>query len=289
MSTDFEQRLRAEMEQVAVRPRPGLAKEAYRSHRAKRRLTRTVAATGTAMAIAAGTVAGVAAATASPVAIPAQTTAYIASRMSSALAATGEISNTIETTRFGPPDNSQVVIESWQYGTRVRQLETVKGRPFSDGWGQSDHGSSSTTRVDYRNRSYSIESGHASGSVSQSSPCGRHAPILGALGAPAAAFKPVIESGLRCGLFHVAGHQRVDGIDAIKLTGNSYRGIMLGDGGITLWVDPHTYLPLQMAGTQASFQGTPQAAIWVQFRWLPPTRANLTQLTGTIPPGFHRT
>jgi hypothetical protein len=27
----------------------------------------------------------------------------------------------------------------------------------------------------------------------------------------------------------------------------------------------------------------------MQFRWLPPTQANLAQLTGTIPPGFHRT
>jgi hypothetical protein len=26
----------------------------------------------------------------------------------------------------------------------------------------------------------------------------------------------------------------------------------------------------------------------MQFRWLPPTHANLAQLTGTIPPGFHR-
>jgi hypothetical protein len=44
MSTDFEQRLRAEMEQVAVRPRPGLVKEAYRSYRGKRRMTRAVVA-----------------------------------------------------------------------------------------------------------------------------------------------------------------------------------------------------------------------------------------------------
>jgi hypothetical protein len=26
----------------------------------------------------------------------------------------------------------------------------------------------------------------------------------------------------------------------------------------------------------------------MQFRWLPPTQANLAKLTGTIPPGFHR-
>jgi hypothetical protein len=66
MSTGFGQRLRAEMDQVAVRPRPGLVTEAYRRYRGKRRMMRAVAAAGTALAIAAGTVAVVAAATASP-------------------------------------------------------------------------------------------------------------------------------------------------------------------------------------------------------------------------------
>jgi hypothetical protein len=289
MSTDFEQRLRAEMEQVAVRPRPGLVKEAYRSYRGKRRMTRTVAATGTAIAIAAGTVAGFAAATASPAAIPAQTTAYIVSHVSSALAATDEISYTIETVNFGPPANTRLVFDSWHYGTRDRQLEeTASGQPLWDGWGQIGHGN---TMVDYRQRSWVLSGpgqGSGSGSVSQLSPCQAHGPLTLVQGATAADMKPVIESGLRCGLYHVVGHQRVDGIDAIKLTGNSGRGIVIGDGGITLWVDPHTYLPVQIAaGTQA--HPAPQAATWIQFRWLPPTRANLAQLTGTIPPGFHRT
>ena len=83
----------------------------------------------------------------------------------------------------------------------------------------------------------------------------------------------VIESGLRCGAFQVAGHQPVDGIDAIELT-----GIVGGRPAFTLWVDASTYLPVQMTADKEV----------MQFRWLPPTQANLAQLTGTIPPGFHR-
>ena len=98
MSTDFEQRLRAEMEHIAVRPRPGLVKDAHRRYRGKRRRIRAVAAAATAVAIAAGTVAGVAAATASPTAIPALTTAYVLSHASSALAATNRIMYTTTTT-----------------------------------------------------------------------------------------------------------------------------------------------------------------------------------------------
>src|SRR6202451_4007990 len=123
MSTDFRQRLRAEMEQVKVSPRPGLVNEAYRSYRGKRRLIRALAATGTAMAIAAGTAAGGAAGPAAPPAAP-------------ALATSDEISYTIIS--YGPPDNTQAVIYNWQYGTQFRLLsETASGRPEVDNWGQN--------------------------------------------------------------------------------------------------------------------------------------------------------
>lgn len=276
MSTDFEQRLRAEMEQVAVRPRPGLVNEAYRSYRSKRRMIRAVAAAGTAMAVAAGTAVGVAAVMASPATIPAQTTAYIVSRVSNALATTSEISYTIVTVYFGPPDNIRLVTYSWQYGTRGRQLEeTASGQPLEDAWGQTGHGS---TMVNYRQRSW-VRTGPGTGGPYQPpSACQAHGSILIAEAATAAELRPVIESGLRCGAFHVVGYQRVDGIDAIKLTGISGHGIALTDGSFTLWVDSRTYLPVQMAGD----------GVLMQFRWLPPTQANLAKLTGTIPPGFHR-
>jgi hypothetical protein len=274
MSTDFEQCLRAEMEQVKVSPRPGLVNEAYRSYRGKRRLIRAVAATGTAMIIAGGTAAGVAAATASPAAIPAQSTAYIVSHISSALASSDEISYTILS--YGPPDNTQGVLYSWRYGTRFRNLsETASGRPDLDNWGQNfGHPGGYQIIVNYPPRSWTRYGAAQYSTAVPSFACQTY----GTYFIPLSLWEPadlssVIESGLRCGAFHVDGHQRVDGIDTIKLT-----GISDGRPAFTLWVDARTYLPVQMTGDRLA----------LQFRWLPPTQANLAQLTGTIPPGFHR-
>ena len=53
MSIDFEDRLRADMGRVQVRPRPGLAREAHRRYvKSRRRTALAVAATGTAAAVA---------------------------------------------------------------------------------------------------------------------------------------------------------------------------------------------------------------------------------------------
>jgi hypothetical protein len=292
MSAGFEQRLRAEMEHVAVRPRPGLVKEAYRRYRGRRRMIRAVAATGTAMAIAAGTAVGVVAATASPAAIPAQTTAYVLRHVSSALAATNRIMYTTTITSFGPPANTRFVTEVWDYGTRGRQLdESASGQPMFDTWVQTGHGKPASIFVDYQQRTWERFGIAPAGPPPRLSLCRAPGALLIAANATPADWKLVIDSGLRCGLFRVAGHQRVDGINAIKLTGSADSGIMLwasSDGGITLWLDPHTYLPVQLAGTEAT-SGPKPAAVLIQFRWLPPTQANLAQLTGTIPPGFHRT
>jgi hypothetical protein len=273
MSTDFEQRLRAEMEQVQVSPRPGLVNEAYRGYRGKRRLTRALAATGAAMAIAAGTAAGVAA-TASPTAIPAQTSAYVVSHVSSALATSDDISYTIITNP--PENNTQVVLYNWHYGTRWRQSERDSGQPEWDNWGQNwGQPDGYQIVVLYPQRSWERIGETIPGSEAVPSfACqdyGRHFFELAA--AEPADLSSVIKSGLQCGAFQLAGHQQVDGTDTIKLT-----AIVEGKPAFTLLVDARTYLPVQL---------TADGAV-MQFRWLSPTQANLAQLTGTIPPGFHR-
>lgn len=305
MSTDFEQRLRAEMEQVTVRPRPGLVKQAYRDYRGKRRTTRAVAATGAA-AIAAGTAVGVTAAT-SRTAITAQTTAYVVSHVSSALAATNRIAYT--NTTFSVPENAAIsvpentrfgsastVIDEWRYGIRYRTLsEAANGQPLSQAWVPAGHGKPTLISVDYQQRSWSLWPASIGTRIALGGTtdlCKNPSlAILAARYGAATDWKPMIESGLRCGLFHVAGHQRVEGIDAIKLTGTADTGIF------TLWVDPHTYLPVQVAGDSGMAivsmpigkNGRPtKLTMWIHFRWLPPTRANLAQLTGTIPPGFRQ-
>ena len=77
---------------------------------------------------------------------------------------------------------------------------------------------------------------------------------------------------LGCGGYTADGRQRVDGIDAIKLTGGR---------GSALWVNPATYLPVRavIAGRQP---------IQTDFRWLSPTPANLAQLNVPIPAGFRQ-
>jgi hypothetical protein len=292
MSNDFEQRLRSGMEHVAVRPRPDLVKEAYRSYRGKRRVIRAIAVTGAAMAIAAGTAAGVAAATASPAVVPAQTTVYVLSHASSALATANRIMYTTTTTSFGPPSNTHLVTDVWDYGSQIRQIDySASGQPAWESWVQTGPGKPTLLWVDYQHRTWEHFGIAPTGTAPRPSVCGASGALLTAPNATPAEWKLVIDAGLRCGLFHVTGHQRVDGIDAIKVTGGVNSGIMLWAspaGGITLWLDPHTYLPVQLAGTEAAAAPKP-AAVVIRFRWLPPTQANLAQLTGTIPPGFHRT
>jgi hypothetical protein len=77
-----------------------------------------------------------------------------------------------------------------------------------------------------------------------------------------------IRSQLACGAYAVSGRQVVDGISTIKITGAS--------GQFTFWVDPATYLPVQMAMGQKR----------TEFRWLAPTPANLAKLKVTVPAGF---
>jgi hypothetical protein len=298
VSTDFEQRLRAEMEQVAVRSRPGLVREAYRGYRGKRRMTRAVVAGGTAAAIAAGTAVGVAATTTSPTAIPVQTTAYVVSHVRSALAAPNRMAYTRETfsVPHGPlPDNAFPYpnpISEWSYGSRYRMLsESASGQPRAELWVRTSHGKPTLIAVNYQHRWWERISYGVYPPVrrisSRISMC--RAPeiflITSARQTAAADWKQIVESGLRCGLVRVTGRQRVEGIDAIKLTG----------AGIILWVDPRTYLPVQMAGKVqrvalfgASIGKTAKETIWIHFRWLLPTRASLAQLTGTIPPGFRQ-
>ncbi len=68
----------------------------------------------------------------------------------------------------------------------------------------------------------------------------------------------IATTGLKCGAFTVAGRQRVDGVDAIKLTGHTPAA------GTTIWVDPGSYLPVRLtptsAGPTAAGNGTAMTA-----------------------------
>jgi hypothetical protein len=77
---------------------------------------------------------------------------------------------------------------------------------------------------------------------------------------------------LGCGEFRTAGRQRVDGVEAAKLTGSN---------GTVLWVNAATYLPVRViVGGRHPTR--------IDFRWLSPTRANLARLSVPIPAGFRQ-
>lgn len=83
-----------------------------------------------------------------------------------------------------------------------------------------------------------------------------------------------IRDELRCGGYRIDGRQRVDGIDAVKLTG--------GKALAVLWVNPATYLPVRAIATFG--KGRAQT----DFRWLSPAQASLSQLSLRIPASFRQ-
>ena len=90
-------------------------------------------------------------------------------------------------------------------------------------------------------------------------------------------WRATISKALSCGLFHLSGRQWVDGVDAMTLVSQP-RGMGFRD---TLWVDPATYLPVRMSATIFSGLGRGSHLV-TDFRFLPPTRANLAALHAAV-------
>ena len=89
---------------------------------------------------------------------------------------------------------------------------------------------------------------------------------------PGGGWPGFIQSQLSCGAYAVAGHQVVDGINAIKITGQT------GPPALTLFVNPATYLPIQLN----------IGPLRINFQWLPATPANLALLKVAVPAGFQQ-
>ncbi len=84
----------------------------------------------------------------------------------------------------------------------------------------------------------------------------------------------------------IAGHQRVDGVNALKLVAVDATARTPD----TIWVNPATYLPVRWLQTM-SFVAAPGGRAWTSrtdYQWLKPTRASLAQLKVRIPVGFTR-
>jgi hypothetical protein len=81
----------------------------------------------------------------------------------------------------------------------------------------------------------------------------------------------------------VAGTTTVAGRPVIKLVGpkfNLRRGNRSGDDGVTYYVDPHTYTPIELIVDRPSLFKDSQ--IWTEYRTLPSTPANERLLSRSL-------
>jgi hypothetical protein len=219
---------------------------------------------------------------------PAVNTAYVVKRVDSALGAAGpgEVAQMTVTTHAA---DGTTTAQEWSYGDRWRAvIDSPSGHPVYD---EGLSSGSVYTVVSYQARTWARH--HESG---------RPVPALGPSGcAPVIAAFPLFPSGLpvidasvglvpeamardlraaiSCGALAVAGRQRVDGIEAIKLT--SGPGSPIPE---TIWVSPGTYLPVRVFVRPAA--GTPGPWQTANITWRPTTAQILASLTVSVPAGF---
>lgn len=299
MSTELTDRLRAEMEDFTrdIRVRPGLAAQAYRRTRKRRKALRLTVASGAATAVAAGAVAiaGVSGAF-SPPAPPAtqttQTTAYVLRHVENALAP-ASIDNLIDFSRlsfppgirFGPslgglggPSaaggassqwNATFVLH-WQYrGLQKYSAYSPSGQHVFDVGASLANGSATVTAVIYRDRTWWTATEPASKPAAPG--CAPNGTVQLSVG-PGNGWPAFIRSQLACGSYTVVGRQELAGIDAIKITAGQ------PPAQLTLFVDPATYLPVQLS----------LGPLRMSFQWLAATPANLALLKVAVPAGFQQ-
>jgi len=297
MSTELEERLRADMERATrdVRVPPGLALKACRHYHKRAITTRAVAAAGTAAVLTAGalSVAEVTGAFGRPAAgAQVRTTAYVISRVEHALSAPdlanmvgytrtvyragvtprpvpGGVNSLADPAAISPQSAGYEVLWAYHRSTRL-SFFTASGQPVFGERITVGKGSLATTAVTYASHTWwRAQSARpaAAGSASQGCLPGGQIRLNGS----ANAWPDFIHSQLACGAYSVAGKQLIGGVEALKITG--------GSGQITLWVNPATYLPMRLD------QG---GLIQVSFQWLPATRANLAMLNMPVPASFHQ-
>jgi hypothetical protein len=295
MSAQLRQLLRGGMERFVedVRPPAGLALRAYQ-HRRKRRLAaRAATAAGVAAALTAVGVAGLTGAFGPGNGQQIQTTAYI-THVQHALASQAG-GGLVGYSRDVLPSGTVVEPEpgSWKVlpgGGRSLRSGVAVAVAVMIAWSYQNE--SALTALDAAGQPVAAEQNTVNGRHAVATVAvnyrdrawwratvtlkpGARTPVQPSCFSPGVlpeseTWQSVIRQELRCGAYTENGRQRVDGIDAIKLTGSN---------GVVLWIDPATYLPVRQAG--------PGARV-TDFRWFRATPASLAKLKVAIPPGFRR-
>jgi hypothetical protein len=295
MTTRLEDRLRADMETFTADltvPR-GLAAKAYVQVRMRRARLRVLIAAAAAVLLIAGGLAGAGASGAfssgqAPPSAQARLTAYVVRHVESALGSP-RLGNLIGYTRMefppgaalepspaglsGPrgPRSAEVpwsvgFTTTWQYRNAVEVLAySPSGQPVFAISHRLSHSAGTVTAVLYGSRTW-WTSPAVPGTAPAGGSCVAGNSIRLSTG-PGNGWPALIRSQLACGAFSVAGHQEVDGVDAIRIAGPV--------PGFTLWVNPASYLPVQLTIGPVS----------ASFEWLAPTPANLGLLQLTVPAG----
>lgn len=316
ISSDFEDRLREEMHQftAGALPSSGLVRRARRARR--RRLTTRAAATATTAAAVAVAAAVTTGAVGAPRDTGIHTTAYVVTHVESALgtAVTADdiahlrITGTANVWYYSAYDMAAGMgltyshapggfLNVWLYNgprgmiTRTSDLSS-HGQFYSDLAESVTSTGTMVTVVSYPAKAWSRSTGTATPPhASPSASCSEPVPVD-----VSAYYLPVLTSDIRqalaCGQLTNEGTERVNGVDAIKLV--SVNTLPQPEGGTittttTLWVDSANYLPVRWQVASAS-AASPRPATQgpVDITWLPPTSANLAQLTLPIPEGFAR-
>jgi len=287
ISTEFEDRLREEMRYATADvPAPaGLVRRARRSRR-RRLAVRTTAAAATAAAVAAAVIVSNGAAGAPGI----YTTGYVVRHVESALdtaaaahdiaylrSVNGSMRAWLYDGPQGPTERSESFSPSGQLRTEVGTTVTPAGLEHQ-------------TVVDFGTRTWWRQSLQEwmppAGQPSCSFPLYLNLRTLPVLTTD-------IRNALACGELTNAGTVRVDGITALKLVSVRTLAVTVLNQGPpfpatldwTLWVDPASYLPVRF-GYVSTDPRLKDGQPGFDIRWLPPTSANLAQLTMTIPPGF---
>lgn len=291
MTTDLENQLRLDMQRATsdIRVPGGLALKANRS-RKRKTILRAATAAATATALVGGVaIAGVTGAFGSaPTSPNAKLTAYVIERVQRALAPAkvddmvGSVRTTFPPgTTLGPVPGGLSGMGGaarWSVGYEVVWADQGTGTSKFAGYttgGQlvfaaeltRANGAASETAVIYRDSTW----------WTATLPIPSPPPWVDCIRGDAVYLRPgpdggwpgFIRSQLACGAYTVVGHQVIGRVDTIKLTGGP---------GSTLWVDPASYLPVQVnIGPQH-----------MAFRWLPATPANLAHLNVSVPAGFQQ-
>lgn len=284
ISTEFEERLREEMRHATtgIAAPSGLVRKARRDRR--RRIVSRASAAAAAVAVAvAGTVIVSNGTTGASPDSGTYTTAYVVKHVESALDAVNKIAYVHYTSHFIAP------MDIWAYdgpqgqAYRAEYFDPVHGQLFQEvGMTATPANYQTYIAVYFDNKTWSKQS-YQRPKPSKTG-CGFSLPTSWAT-------YPEIAAGLRkdlaCGALSSEGMQQVDGVNALKLV--SVQRSRVGPKTVAtistiIWVDPATYLPVRL--TTQWTRPIVSVPMSFDFRWLPPTSANLDLLTVRIPPGF---